>query len=1032
MADSNVIRLCWTILISIIFIGNAVAQISVVPKWETTGSDAQQCSIKEENTTNKITFELKGSTAHTCNVQVIVMPGFQISIEIPQGDPTRDHGFLYTNLQDEEEDILECDSKYLVFNVQLDKCKFSFSQRNISVYIQGNISVSVNGISAVDPLPLCSSYNATNVDMENLQFYSNIKQTSECPEIMTYNDQITCDLDNDGRCKMLFHRPWIFVSQCNASLGYRQVALNCKDKGKLTEPLVMVLYPIETITLDLSYNMITKLHPNQTYPGLFSGLEGLENLFLNNNELKSLDVHMFRGLKRLYDLDLSYNNIYNLPDGVFSELESLKCLILTANNLTIVTARLFQGLDELTDLYLNKNKLVTLTQDLFSHLAKQKLHVLDLQENLLTTLPFDIFKGLVNLENLRLQRNKLTILSDELFADLKRLSYLFIDHNLFQTLPTTILGMAQLRMLTLNHNQLTLLSTGSFANFRHLSSLDLRSNKLTTLAHDIFSDLQKLRDVSIAYNKLTHLNMNIFRNSRGLVYFRAGMNELQSLPNGIFLELRMLRFVMLMCNNITTLHKDIFQGLNSLVNVDINANMLTHLSSVIFQPITHLEVLHFNRNQLVTLSESIFQSLKNLITISLSFNKIITVPKNIFNGLSYLEFLGLGGNQIAELSPVCFQGLVNLKYIYLNQNMLRMLHFSIFIDNINLIEILLQLNELNEIPDIKHLTKLQYLDLMGNPLIHAASSLSYLPNVSHLLVSPHEICECYVSHDIKCGAADLRSPYLTCDRLLSNRALLVVMWAIGINALLGNVFVIGWRKKHPQRNYVQNVLLSNLAISDSLMGIYMIMITVADIYYGENFPLQSETWRTGGMCRIAGTLAITSSEASVLFITIISIDRCINIRDPYSLNKMGKTSTIVTISVIWVFALILGLVPSILAGQNFLIYDNSHVCIGLPLSLSKQYTHNISVEMVYIDIYHYVWRLGYATTFKGLETGLYFSVAIFLGLNLMCLLMIFLCYIEIARAISKTAKKAGRKRGVKEEIKTTLIVMAIVTTDLMC
>ena len=1028
MAESNFIHLCWTILISTIFIGNAVAQISVVPQWETTDSDAQQCSIKEENINNKITFELKGSTIHPCSVQVIVIPGFQISIEIPQGNPTRDHGFVYTYFQDEEDDILECDSKYLVFNVQLDKCKFSFSHRNISLNIQGNVILSVNGISAVESQPLCFLHD---VDAENLQFYSNSQQTSECQEIMTYNDQITCDIDNDGRCNMLF------ASQCDAShasLGYRQVALHCKDKSKMTESTVMILYPIETLILDLSWNMITNLHKSQTYPGLFPGMEGLTKLFIDNNKLKLLDGYVFHGLKRVYDLDLSHNNIYNLLDGVFSELQSLRYIGLKANNLAIVTPRLFQGLHirTLLDLYLGGNKLATLPQDFFSHLEKQKMYVLDLQENLLTTLPFDVFKGLVKMIILRLQRNKLTILSDELFPDLKSLFDLSLNGNLLETLPNgQFTGIAFMQCLELGNNQLTLLTTGTFAPFGRLQELYLYINKLTTLPHDIFDGLRYLQRLSLSHNNLAQLNVNVFQKLVSLNMLHMADNELQSLPKEIFRELRMLRTLILYSNNLTILHKDIFQGLTHLVHLDIDDDMLTRLPNIIFHPIRGLKELHLSSNQLITPIESIFQYLKNLISINLSFNKIINIPKYLFNGLSKLEFLSLGCNQISELGPVCFQGLVNLKYIYLYENRLRKLHSYIFIENINLIEIKLQINELNKIPDIKHLSKLQFLDLISNPLINTASSLRYLPNGVRVMVSQPEICECYVSHDINCSAADLRSPYLTCDSLLSNKALLIVMWAIGINALIGNVFVIVWRKKHPQGNYVQNVLLGNLAISDSLMGIYMIMITVADIYYGEHFPLQSETWRTGVMCRIAGTLVITSSEASVFFITTISIDRFINLRDPYSLNKMGKTSTRVTIIVIWVFALILGLVPSILAGRNFIFYDNSHVCIGLPLSLSKQYTQENVRESVQIDYYNYVWRQELITTFTGFETGLYFSVALFLGLNAICLLVIFLCYIGILRAIRTSASEAGRKRGMKEEIKTTLKVIAIVSTDFM-
>ena len=47
-----------------------------------------------------------------------------------------------------------------------------------------------------------------------------------------------------------------------------------------------------------------------------------------------------------------------------------------------------------------------------------------------------------------------------------------------------------------------------------------------------------------------------------------------------------------------------------------------------------------------------------------------------------------------------------------------------------------------------------------------------------------------------------------------------MMWIIGINALGGNIFVLVWRKKTTNIYKVQDILLSNLALSDSRMGLY--------------------------------------------------------------------------------------------------------------------------------------------------------------------------------------------------------------------
>ena len=314
-----------------------------------------------------------------------------------------------------------------------------------------------------------------------------------------------------------------------------------------------------------------------------------------------------------------------------------------------------------------------------------------------------------------------------------------------------------------------------------------------------------------------------------------------------------------------------------------------------------------------------------------------------------------------------------------------------------------------------------------------SNSFVNLSKHTEIVVSQPEICECYVPAEINCSALNVRSPYLTCDRLLSDKTFLVVMWLIGLNALCGNMFVLIWRKKTQDTNKVQTFLLSHLAVSDFLMGIYMLLIASADIYFGEYFPMQAEIWRKGTTCRIAGTISIVSSEASVFFVTLISIDRFINIRFPFSHQKLARKSTAVIVALLWLTALMLGLVPSILAGTNYKFYDNSHVCIGLPLAKLHLHSNTLSIELVVVDelgIHYEIPRVQSVSL--GEADGMFFSSGLFLGVNCMCYLVILLCYVEIIRTVMKSSKRVGLSPEVKEEVKMTAKVAAIVLTDFLC
>ena len=247
---------------------------------------------------------------------------------------------------------------------------------------------------------------------------------------------------------------------------------------------------------------------------------------------------------------------------------------------------------------------------------------------------------------------------------------------------------------------------------------------------------------------------------------------------------------------------------------------------------------------------------------------------------------------------------------------------------------------------------------------------------------------------------------------------MVMMWLIGLNALFGNMFVLMWRKKNTKKAKFQDMLLSNLALSDFLMGVYMVILGSADSYFNDKFPLEAETWRSGVICRIAGAISIISSEASVFFVTLISIDRYIGIKYPMSTKKLGKKLTLAIILTTWIISVALGVVPSVLAAgeKNFKFYDNSHVCIGLPLALTESYTTTTTSEKLDFDGQYIFWE-GYSTKYEGLITGMFFATALFLGLNCVCYVVILICYIFILSSVRKSSKQSGRTVEMSEQIK---------------
>ena len=268
---------------------------------------------------------------------------------------------------------------------------------------------------------------------------------------------------------------------------------------------------------------------------------------------------------------------------------------------------------------------------------------------------------------------------------------------------------------------------------------------------------------------------------------------------------------------------------------------------------------------------------------------------------------------------------------------------------------------------------------------------------------------------------------------MQNQVLRVFMWLLGTSALVGNIYVLAHRGKEKAKGPIQakqSLMIANLAMSDCIMGFYMLILASVDIYYGDEYFIHSDQWRTSLLCRIESFLSLLSCEASVFFLTLISIDRFLCLVFPFGKVQLHKKSAKIAITVLWITALILALVPSLLAGPDSDFYDLSDVCIGLPL-ITRPASYSIQSSDV-----------GGATAGAERSFSLsvpnefqpawFFSIAIFLGLNLVCFLVIFLCYVTISINVYMVKKRVQVQTNHDEQVKMTIKMAAIVGTDFIC
>ena len=159
-------------------------------------------------------------------------------------------------------------------------------------------------------------------------------------------------------------------------------------------------------------------------------------------------------------------------------------------------------------------------------------------------------------------------------------------------------------------------------------------------------------------------------------------------------------------------------------------------------------------------------------------------------------------------------------------------------------------------------------------------------------------------------------------------------------ALAGNLVVIIWRSVAKDMNKVNSFLLTNLAIADFLMGVYMLIIAYKDTLWDGEYFKHDFAWRASDLCIFAGVIATLSSEVSVLTLTVITLHRFVCIVFPFKFRRLSMKIVLAIMSVVWITGFGIALAPLCYDPyfydyeQNVHFFGRSAVC--LPLQLSSE------------------------------------------------------------------------------------------------
>uniref|UniRef100_H2XND0 G-protein coupled receptors family 1 profile domain-containing protein n=1 Tax=Ciona intestinalis TaxID=7719 RepID=H2XND0_CIOIN len=156
--------------------------------------------------------------------------------------------------------------------------------------------------------------------------------------------------------------------------------------------------------------------------------------------------------------------------------------------------------------------------------------------------------------------------------------------------------------------------------------------------------------------------------------------------------------------------------------------------------------------------------------------------------------------------------------------------------------------------------------------------------------------------------------------LIANPFLRSFVWIMGLFALGGNLCVLHCElqtfRRYSNKPGVSSslranhILVLNLAVSDLLIGVYLILLGGTGAFYSGTYCANKLTWLSSSLCDVMGVLVVTSSETSVITMVLLTSLRLYAVLNPFTSSTRPRTSIVLSlIAATWLISLLLAMLP---------------------------------------------------------------------------------------------------------------------------
>uniref|UniRef100_A0A8C7MDU3 Leucine-rich repeat-containing G-protein coupled receptor 4 n=1 Tax=Oncorhynchus kisutch TaxID=8019 RepID=A0A8C7MDU3_ONCKI len=531
-----------------------------------------------------------------------------------------------------------------------------------------------------------------------------------------------------------------------------------------------------------------------------------------------------------YYLDISMNNITELPAFVFKNFPYLEELRLAGNDLSFIHPDALSGLHQ--------------------------LKVLMLQNNQLKTVPSTAIKNLYSLQSLRLDANHITTVPEDSFEGLQQLRHLWLDDNSLTEVPVgPMRHQANLQALTLALNRITHIPNNAFANLSSLVVLHLHNNRIKEIGESCFTGLENLETLDLNFNNLMTFPEAIQALPK-LKELGFHSNDIAAVPEGAFHKNPLLRTIHLYDNPLSFVGTSAFQNLSDLHSLMLRgASMMQDFPCL--TGTNNLESLTLTGTKIAAVPVELCEDLKVLRTLDLSYNEIEELPS--FQGCLKLQEISLQHNHIQQIDRDTFQGLSALRLLC------------------ELTVVLGSCNTLNDNgPIVVYRSVSVPYAYQCCAFVGCDSSTTSTDEEDIKKVTGGEEVE-RISMVMHCSPSP--GAFKPCEHLLGSWMIRLTVWFICLVALIFNTLVLAATfSRRALALSPARLLVGLLALTNLLTGVYVGVLTVLDAATWGSFAEFGVWWETGVGCRATGALAVLSSEWAVLLLPLAAVERSVAVR----------------------------------------------------------------------------------------------------------------------------------------------------------